>query len=54
MNRPSLDKYEDLVKPGGVLVVNTSMVDRETNRTRHQGGQGACQRKSPKSWATNA
>jgi 2-oxoglutarate ferredoxin oxidoreductase subunit gamma len=33
MNRPSLDKYEELVKPGGVLVVNTSMVDRKTTRT---------------------
>ena len=26
MNRPSLDKYEPLVKPGGVLVVNSSMI----------------------------
>lgn len=33
MNRPSLDKYEDLVKPGGVLVVNTSMTDRKPVRT---------------------
>jgi len=33
MNRPSLDKYEDLVRPGGVLVVNTSMVDRKVKRT---------------------
>ncbi|HBF41552.1 MAG TPA: 2-oxoacid:ferredoxin oxidoreductase subunit gamma [Anaerolineaceae bacterium] len=33
MNRPSLDKYEPLVKPDGVLVVNTSMVDRKTTRT---------------------
>ena len=33
MNRPSLDKYESMVKPGGVLVVNTSMVDRKTTRT---------------------
>ena len=32
MNRPSLDKYEELVKPGGVLVVNTTMVDRKTTR----------------------
>jgi 2-oxoglutarate ferredoxin oxidoreductase subunit gamma len=32
MNRPSLDKYEDLVKPGGVLVINTSMTDRKANR----------------------
>jgi len=28
MNLPSLDKYEPLIKPGGVLVVNKSMVDR--------------------------
>ena len=33
MNRPSLDKYEPLVKTGGVLVINTSMVDRKANRT---------------------
>jgi 2-oxoglutarate ferredoxin oxidoreductase subunit gamma len=33
MNLPSLDKYEPLVKPGGVLVVNASMVDREVQRT---------------------
>jgi 2-oxoglutarate ferredoxin oxidoreductase subunit gamma len=32
MNLPSLDKYEPMVKPGGVLVVNTSMVDRPTRR----------------------
>jgi 2-oxoglutarate ferredoxin oxidoreductase subunit gamma len=32
MNRPSLDKYESLVKPGGVLVINTSMVDRKATR----------------------
>ena len=32
MNRPSLDKYEPLVKPGGVLVVNESMVDRAAER----------------------
>jgi 2-oxoglutarate ferredoxin oxidoreductase subunit gamma len=32
MNRPSLDKYEPLVKAGGVLVVNTSMVDRAATR----------------------
>ncbi len=28
MNLPSLDKYEPMVKPGGVLVINASMVDR--------------------------
>jgi len=33
MNRPSLDKYEPAVKPGGVLIINTSMVDRKATRT---------------------
>ena len=33
MNLPSLDKYEDKVKEGGVLIVNQSMVDREVKRT---------------------
>lgn len=32
MNRPSLDKYEDSVKSGGVMVVNASMVDRPVVR----------------------
>ena len=32
-NRPSLDKYEHVVRPGGVLVVNSSMVDRPATRT---------------------
>lgn len=32
MNLPSLDKYEPAVKPGGVLVINTSMVDRKATR----------------------
>jgi 2-oxoglutarate ferredoxin oxidoreductase subunit gamma len=32
MNRPSLDKYEDLVKSGGVLVINSSIVDRPAVR----------------------
>ncbi len=32
MNLPSLDKYEPMVKPGGVLVVNSTMVDREVKR----------------------
>ncbi len=32
MNLPSLDKYETLVKPGGTLVVNASMVDRVCRR----------------------
>jgi len=32
MNLPSLDKYEPLVETGGVLVVNTSLVDRIPTR----------------------
>lgn len=32
MNRPSLDKYEPLVKPGGLLVVNSSIIDRTPQR----------------------
>ena len=32
MNRPSLDKYEDQVKPGGLLVVNSTMLDRPVKR----------------------
>jgi len=33
MNLPSLDKYEPMVKEGGLLVVNSSMVDRSPTRT---------------------
>jgi 2-oxoglutarate ferredoxin oxidoreductase subunit gamma len=32
LNLPSLDRYEPLVKPGGVLVVNASMANREVRR----------------------
>jgi len=32
MNLPSLDKYENLVAEGGVLVVNASMINREVLR----------------------
>jgi 2-oxoglutarate ferredoxin oxidoreductase subunit gamma len=32
MNLPSLEKFENLVKEGGVLVVNASMVNREVQR----------------------
>jgi 2-oxoglutarate ferredoxin oxidoreductase subunit gamma len=33
MNEPSLDKYEPMVKPGGVLVLNSSMSNRPAKRT---------------------
>ncbi|MCG3212453.1 MAG: Pyruvate synthase subunit PorC [Anaerolineae bacterium] len=32
-NLPSLQKYEPLVKPGGVLVVNSSLIDQPVQRT---------------------
>ena len=32
MNLPSLLKFEDKVKPGGVLVVNQSLIDRKVER----------------------
>lgn len=32
MNLPSLDKYEPLVKEGGYMIVNASMVDRAVTR----------------------
>lgn len=32
MNLPSLDKYEPLVRPDGVLVINTSLADRQATR----------------------
>jgi 2-oxoglutarate ferredoxin oxidoreductase subunit gamma len=33
LNLPSFDKYEELLAPGGTLVVNQSMVDRSAKRT---------------------
>jgi 2-oxoglutarate ferredoxin oxidoreductase subunit gamma len=33
MNIPSLEKYEPLVSAGGVLIVNSSLVDRAPGRT---------------------
>jgi len=33
MNRPSMDKFEPLVQPGGVIIVNSSLVDRKAVRT---------------------
>jgi 2-oxoglutarate ferredoxin oxidoreductase subunit gamma len=32
MNLPSMDKYESAVRPGGLLVVNSSMVNRKAMR----------------------
>jgi len=33
LNLPSFDKYEEVLAPGGTLVVNQSMVNREAKRT---------------------
>jgi 2-oxoglutarate ferredoxin oxidoreductase subunit gamma len=33
LNRPSFEKYEPLVTPGGVLVVNSSLIDCSSERT---------------------
>ena len=33
LNLPSLDKYENMIAPGGCLVVNESMVNRKPERT---------------------
>jgi len=32
MNRPSLDKFEDDVIPGGALLINSSLIDRQATR----------------------
>jgi len=32
LNLPSFDKYEELLAPGGTLIVNKSMVDRDAHR----------------------
>jgi 2-oxoglutarate ferredoxin oxidoreductase subunit gamma len=33
MNEPSLAKFEPMVKPGGVLIINTSLVNSKPTRT---------------------
>lgn len=32
MNLPSLDKFESMVKPGGVLIINSSLINRTCDR----------------------
>ena len=32
MNLPSLDKFENKVRPGGVLVINSSIIERKSTR----------------------
>ncbi len=33
MNRPSLDRFEPLIKRGGLLVYNSTLIDRDVERT---------------------
>ncbi len=33
MNRPSFDRFEPAVRPGGVLIVNGSLIDARSSRT---------------------
>jgi 2-oxoglutarate ferredoxin oxidoreductase subunit gamma len=33
LNRPSLDKFAPRVKPGGLLIINTSLIDATSDRT---------------------
>lgn len=33
LNLPSLDKYEGLIKPGGLLIYNSSLIERPVYRT---------------------
>lgn len=33
MNKPSLEKFEYEVKPGGIIFVNKTLIDEEVNRT---------------------
>lgn len=32
MNRPSLDKYESYVKKGGLLIINSTLIDKKAER----------------------
>ncbi len=32
MNLPSLDKYEDTVAPGGIIIVDSTLIERKVNR----------------------
>lgn len=32
MNLPSLDKFEPMMQPGGILIINSSLIEREAKR----------------------
>lgn len=33
MNLPSLDKFEPTLRPGGILIINSSLIDKQAKRT---------------------
>ena len=33
MNRPSLDKFEQIIRPGGLLIINSSLIDVKATRS---------------------
>lgn len=33
MNRPSMDRFEPMLRPGGLLIYNSSLIDRKPERT---------------------
>ncbi|EGO62064.1 2-oxoacid:acceptor oxidoreductase family protein [Acetonema longum] len=33
MNLPSLDKFESTLRPGGILIINSSLIDKQAQRT---------------------
>ena len=33
LNRPSLDKFENTVKPGGYIIIDNSLIDRDVERS---------------------
>lgn len=37
MNLPSLDKYEPLMQPGGIVIANASLINRKMDRTDLRG-----------------
>jgi len=42
MNLPSLDRFEPAVKPGGLIIVNTSLINRHVGRTDVDSLEVAC------------
>ena len=50
MNRPSLDKFESWVKPGGMILVNSSLIDIKVSRDDVDVRLLPCKRGSSRLW----